>query len=67
MPNGDLHVHFKKAEVADTVCFQYSPILAIHILTELIINWAQVCRLRAKVYIAGVGSVYLSWYTGKKR
>ncbi|KAL0578475.1 hypothetical protein V5O48_003524 [Marasmius crinis-equi] len=44
MPNGDLHVHFKSAEVADTVC-----------------------RLRAKVYIAGVGSVNLSWYTGNKR
>ncbi|KIY69144.1 hypothetical protein CYLTODRAFT_452861 [Cylindrobasidium torrendii FP15055 ss-10] len=44
MPNGDLHVHFQKAEVADTVC-----------------------RLRAKVYIAGVGSVDLSWYTGSKR
>ncbi|KAL0951494.1 hypothetical protein HGRIS_008179 [Hohenbuehelia grisea] len=44
MPNGDLHVHFKDAEVADTVC-----------------------RLRAKVFIAGVGSVNLSWYTGNKR
>ncbi|KAG7098945.1 hypothetical protein E1B28_000835 [Marasmius oreades] len=44
MPNGDLHVHFRSAEVADTVC-----------------------RLRAKVYIAGVGSVNLSWYTGNKR
>ncbi|KAF5385323.1 hypothetical protein D9615_001328 [Tricholomella constricta] len=44
MPNGDLHVHFRLAEVADTVC-----------------------RLRAKVYIAGVGSVQLSWFTGDKR
>ncbi|KAF9269969.1 hypothetical protein L218DRAFT_992644 [Marasmius fiardii PR-910] len=44
MPNGDLHVYFKSAEVADTVC-----------------------RLRAKVFIAGVGSVNLSWYTGNKR
>ncbi|KAG1828149.1 hypothetical protein EV424DRAFT_1387404 [Suillus variegatus] len=44
MPNGDLHVNFHKAEVADTVC-----------------------RLRAKVYIAGVGSVHLSWYSGNKR
>ncbi|KAJ6504399.1 hypothetical protein DFH09DRAFT_1251976 [Mycena vulgaris] len=41
MPNDDLHVHFRNAEVADTVC-----------------------RLRAKVYIRGVGSVQLSWYTG---
>ncbi|KAG6821398.1 hypothetical protein H0H93_014195 [Arthromyces matolae] len=44
MPNGDLHVHFRLAEVADTVC-----------------------RLRARVYIAGVGSVQLSWLTGDKR
>lgn len=44
MPNGDLHIHFRLAEVADTVC-----------------------RLRAKVYIAGVGSVQLSWLTGDKR
>ncbi|KAF9460119.1 hypothetical protein BDZ94DRAFT_946888 [Collybia nuda] len=44
MPNGDLHVHFRLAEVADTVC-----------------------RLRAKVFIAGVGSVQLSWFTGDKR
>ncbi|KAJ7751268.1 hypothetical protein DFH07DRAFT_531336 [Mycena maculata] len=41
MPNDDLHVHFRNADVADTVC-----------------------RLRAKVYIRGVGSVQLSWYTG---
>ncbi|KAJ7070826.1 hypothetical protein C8F01DRAFT_973949 [Mycena amicta] len=41
MPNGDLHVHFRNAEVADTVC-----------------------RVRAKVYIRGVGSVQLSWYMG---
>ncbi|KAJ3540319.1 hypothetical protein NMY22_g4350 [Coprinellus aureogranulatus] len=26
-----------------------------------------VCRVRAKVFIAGVGSVYLSWTTGDKR
>ncbi|KAF8215989.1 hypothetical protein K438DRAFT_1799877 [Mycena galopus ATCC 62051] len=39
MPNDDLHVHFRNADVADTVC-----------------------RLRAKVYIRGVGSVQLSWY-----
>ncbi|KAK0466444.1 uncharacterized protein EV420DRAFT_830615 [Desarmillaria tabescens] len=44
MPNGDLHVYFRSAEVADTVC-----------------------RLRAKVFIAGVGSVNLSWYAGNKR
>lgn len=44
MPNGDLHVHFRLPEVADTVC-----------------------RLRAKVYISGVGSVQLSWFTGDKR
>ncbi|KAI0824996.1 hypothetical protein BC628DRAFT_274358 [Trametes gibbosa] len=42
-PNGDLHVDFRKAEVADTVC-----------------------RLNARVYIAGVGSVCLSWFTGKR-
>ncbi|KAI0651989.1 hypothetical protein C8Q79DRAFT_1005232 [Trametes meyenii] len=41
--NGDLHVDFRKAEVADTVC-----------------------RLNARVYIAGVGSVCLSWFTGKR-
>ncbi|KAF5388552.1 hypothetical protein D9757_004612 [Collybiopsis confluens] len=41
MPNGDLHVHFRSAEVADTVC-----------------------RLRAKVYIVGCGSVNVSWTTG---
>ncbi|KAJ7170096.1 hypothetical protein C8R46DRAFT_223332 [Mycena filopes] len=39
MGNDDLHVHFRNADVADTVC-----------------------RLRAKVYIRGVGSVNLSWY-----
>ncbi|KAF9225407.1 hypothetical protein BS17DRAFT_700974 [Gyrodon lividus] len=44
MPNGDLHVNFQKAEVADTVC-----------------------RVRAKVQIAGVGSVHLSWTTGNRR
>ncbi|EIW87069.1 hypothetical protein CONPUDRAFT_161683 [Coniophora puteana RWD-64-598 SS2] len=44
MPNGDLHVNFHRAEVADTVC-----------------------RVRAKVFIPGVGSVHLSWYTGNKR
>ncbi|EAU92759.1 hypothetical protein CC1G_01804 [Coprinopsis cinerea okayama7 len=43
-PNGDLHIEFRKADVADTVC-----------------------RVRAKVFIAGVGSVYLSWITGDKR
>ncbi|KAF5368457.1 hypothetical protein D9758_002331 [Tetrapyrgos nigripes] len=37
MPNGELVVHFRSAEVADTVC-----------------------RLRAQVFIAGVGSVNLS-------
>ncbi|KAJ7103311.1 hypothetical protein B0H15DRAFT_206352 [Mycena belliarum] len=41
MPNDDLHVHFRNAEVADTVC-----------------------RVNAKVYIRGVGSVQLSWYAG---
>ncbi|KAF8898971.1 hypothetical protein BD779DRAFT_1666720 [Infundibulicybe gibba] len=44
MPNGDLHVHFRRADVADTVC-----------------------RVRAKVTIAGVGSVQLSWFCGDKR
>jgi len=39
-----LHVDFRRADVADTVC-----------------------RVRAKVFIAGVGSVQLSWYTGDKR
>ncbi|KAI0052548.1 hypothetical protein FA95DRAFT_1553554 [Auriscalpium vulgare] len=43
MPNGDLHVDFRKAEVADTVC-----------------------RINARVHISRVGSVSLSWYTGKK-
>ncbi|RPD82419.1 hypothetical protein L226DRAFT_25455 [Lentinus tigrinus ALCF2SS1-7] len=43
VPNGDLHVDFRKVEVADTVC-----------------------RLNARVYIAGVGSVCLSWFTGKR-
>lgn len=43
MPNGDLHIDFRKAEVADTVC-----------------------RVNARVHIAGVGSVSLSWYSGKK-
>ncbi|EJF66820.1 hypothetical protein DICSQDRAFT_123371 [Dichomitus squalens LYAD-421 SS1] len=43
VPNGDLHIDFRKAEVADTVC-----------------------RLNARVYIAGVGSVCLSWFTGKR-
>jgi len=43
MPNGDLQVDFKKADVAD-----------------------QVCRLNAQVYIAGVGSVTLSWFVGRK-
>ncbi|KAH9858054.1 hypothetical protein C2E23DRAFT_880721 [Lenzites betulinus] len=42
-PNGDLHVDFRKAEVADTVC-----------------------RLNARVNITGVGSVCLSWFTGKR-
>ncbi|TCD68100.1 hypothetical protein EIP91_011553 [Steccherinum ochraceum] len=41
--NGDLHIDFRKNEVADTVC-----------------------RLNARVYIAGVGSVGLSWFTGKR-
>ncbi|KAJ3721642.1 hypothetical protein C8R42DRAFT_56208 [Lentinula raphanica] len=44
MPNGDLHVHFKSADVADTVC-----------------------RLRAKVYIVGCGSVGVSWATGSAK
>ncbi|KAI9512565.1 hypothetical protein F5148DRAFT_853898 [Russula earlei] len=43
MPNGDLHIDFRKAEVADTVC-----------------------RVNARVHIAGVGSVSLSWYAGKR-
>jgi hypothetical protein len=30
MPNGDLHVHFRLAEVADTVCGSYvSPVSSI--------------------------------------
>lgn len=44
VPNGDLHIEFRKADVADTVC-----------------------RIRAKVFISGVGSVYLSWTAGDKR
>ncbi|KAF9076042.1 hypothetical protein BDP27DRAFT_879493 [Rhodocollybia butyracea] len=44
MPNGDLHVHFRSADVADTVC-----------------------RLRAKVYIVGCGSVGVSWATGSAK
>ncbi|TFK36926.1 hypothetical protein BDQ12DRAFT_667453 [Crucibulum laeve] len=43
MPNGDLQVDFRLADVADTVC-----------------------RLRAKVYITGVGSVQLSWCYSSK-
>ncbi|THH23085.1 hypothetical protein EUX98_g8093 [Antrodiella citrinella] len=43
MQNGDLHIDFRKNEVADTVC-----------------------RLNARVHIAGVGSVGLSWFTGKR-
>ncbi|KAI0697598.1 hypothetical protein BC835DRAFT_1305189 [Cytidiella melzeri] len=43
MPNGDLHVDFRRTEVADTVC-----------------------RLHASVHINGVGTVGLSWYTGKR-
>ncbi|KAG6335920.1 hypothetical protein ID866_3174 [Astraeus odoratus] len=42
--NGDLHVNFRKAEVADMVC-----------------------RLRARVHIAGVGSVHMSWINGNKK
>ncbi|KAJ3750668.1 hypothetical protein DFH05DRAFT_107387 [Lentinula detonsa] len=44
MPNGDLHVHFRSADVADTVC-----------------------RLRAKVYIVGCGSVGVSWTTANAK
>ncbi|TFY72802.1 hypothetical protein EVG20_g222 [Dentipellis fragilis] len=43
MPNGDLHVDFRRSEVADTVC-----------------------RVHATVQIAGVGSVALSWYNGRR-
>ncbi|KAK2461582.1 hypothetical protein APHAL10511_006045 [Amanita phalloides] len=43
MPNNDLHIHFRRADVAETVC-----------------------RLRATVYINGVGSVQLSWIYGDK-
>ncbi|TFK94411.1 hypothetical protein K466DRAFT_476581 [Polyporus arcularius HHB13444] len=43
VPNGDLHIDFRRVEVADTVC-----------------------RLNARVHIAGVGSVCLSWFTGKR-
>ncbi|CCL98122.1 uncharacterized protein FIBRA_00116 [Fibroporia radiculosa] len=41
--SGDIHVDFRKAEVAETVC-----------------------RLQARVHIIGVGSVRLSYFTGKK-
>ncbi|KAJ4472671.1 hypothetical protein C8R41DRAFT_589352 [Lentinula lateritia] len=44
MPNNDLHVHFRSADVADTVC-----------------------RLRARVYIVGCGSVGVSWTTGNTK
>ncbi|KZT02483.1 uncharacterized protein LAESUDRAFT_730229 [Laetiporus sulphureus 93-53] len=42
-PSGDIHVDFRKTEVAETVC-----------------------RLQARVYIKGVGSVCLSYFTGKR-
>ncbi|THH09609.1 hypothetical protein EW145_g1890 [Phellinidium pouzarii] len=44
LPNGDLLIDFKCADVADTVC-----------------------RISARVYIPGVGSVDMSWVSGKKR
>lgn len=44
MPNGDLIVDFKRADVADTVC-----------------------RISARVHIADVGSVNLTWISGKRR
>jgi hypothetical protein len=61
MPNGDLHVHFRKAEVAETVrSFMPFALIRAHISV-------QVCRVRARVHISGVGSVQLSWLTGDKR
>ena len=59
MPNGDLHVHFQSGEVADTVTF----LLDVDVRKT---NVRQVCRLRAKVFITGVGSVQLSFLTGGK-
>ncbi|KAL5519270.1 hypothetical protein ACEPAH_953 [Sanghuangporus vaninii] len=43
MPNGDLHIDFKRADVADTVC-----------------------RISARVHIADVGSVNVSWTSGRR-
>lgn len=43
VPNGDIYVEFRKAEVAETVC-----------------------RVKARVYIDNVGSVCLSYFTGKR-
>lgn len=43
VPNGDIYVDFRKAEVAETVC-----------------------RVKARVYIDNVGSVCLSYFTGKR-
>ena len=62
-PNGDLHVDFRRADVADTVCIYFFALLLDLPLTPSV----KVCRVRAKVFIAGVGSVQLSWYTGEKR
>ncbi|KAI5121166.1 hypothetical protein M0805_007163 [Coniferiporia weirii] len=44
MPNGDLLIDFKRADVADTVC-----------------------RISARVHIPDVGSVNMTWISGKKR
>lgn len=62
MPNGDLQIDFRDSDVADTVCIFScrSMILALIVLL-------QVCRVRAKVFIAGVGSVHMSWVSGAKR
>jgi len=39
----------------------------LHVHFQLVEVADTVCRLRAKVYIANVGSVDLSWYTGIRR
>lgn len=61
MPNNDLHVHFRRADVAETV-----RMLACASFFSYMTRDLQVCRLRATVYINGVGSVQLSWSYGDK-
>ena len=63
MPNGDLHIDFRKAEVADTVRLSYSRFFWWDMSQRILM---QVCRINARVHINGVGSVLLSWYSGKK-